>query len=166
LESANKATGTVATAGMPSCLAIIVGQLAVSWSSDRRNERWHHTYVPMFTGAALLVVTLLFQHSYWLTITVVALAIGDVRSYVAPFYALPKLFLGGRAAAGAIGFINAVTNLGGFVGPPGVGKIAKATGSFNGALAYLAATTALPGVCILALRVYETRRGGPRGKTR
>jgi ACS family tartrate transporter-like MFS transporter len=150
----------VATAAGPSYLAIILGQLGVSWSSDRFAERWRHTYVPMFWGAALLLVTLLVRDSYGLTIACFALALGGVRSYVAPFYALPKLFLSGTAAAGAIGFINSVANLGGFVGPKAIGKIATATGSFAGALVYLAGTTALAGVCILALRAHATRRRG------
>jgi ACS family tartrate transporter-like MFS transporter len=157
----NLSLADVAAAARPSYLAIIVGQLAVSWSSDRRGERWHHTYAPMFFGAAMLLVTLLLRDSFGLTIACFALAIGGVRSYVAPFYALPKLFLGGTAAAGAIGFINAVANLGGFVGPRTVGRIAKATGSFSGALIYLAATAALAGLCVLALRVYATRRARP-----
>jgi ACS family tartrate transporter-like MFS transporter len=82
-----------------------------------------------------------------------------VRSYLAPFYALPRLFLAGPAAAGAIGFINAIANLGGFFGPYTFGRLAKATGgSYVAGFAYLVSTTALAGACILVLRVYAARR--------
>jgi ACS family tartrate transporter-like MFS transporter len=150
--------GAVAWAALPPFVVILVAQLGVSWSSDRRRERWWHTALPMFWGALVLVMTTLASGSLVLTVVFFALALGGIRSYVAPFYALPKLFLQGSAAAGAIGFISAVGNLGGFVGPRTVGKIAKTTGSFVGGLLFLAGMAALAGICILALRAYHRRR--------
>ncbi len=148
----------VAWAALPSFAAILVAELGVSWSSDRRGERWWHTFVPMFWGAVVLMLTTAVRGSYVLTIVLFALAVGGVRSYVAPFYALPKLFLDGTAAAGAIGFINAIANLGGFVGPRTLGWLAKTTGSFVSGLVYLAATSALAGACVVALRAYHQRQ--------
>jgi ACS family tartrate transporter-like MFS transporter len=148
----------VAWAALPSFAAILVGQLTVSWSSDRRQERWWHTIGPMVWGSALLLLTTAARGSLPLTIVCFALATGGIRSYVAPFYALPKMFLQGAAAAGSIGFINAVANLGGFVGPRTIGKVAKVTGSFVGGLVYLTVTSAAAAVCILVLRAYHRRR--------
>jgi ACS family tartrate transporter-like MFS transporter len=149
----------VVLAALPSFVAILVGLLAVSWSSDRRNERWFHTCVPMFWGAGVLLLTMLARTNMVLTIVLFALAVLGVRSYLAPFYALPRLFLAGPAAAGGIGFINAIANLGGFVGPKTFGKLAKATGgSYVPGFIYLVATTAAAGLCIVVLRVYYTRR--------
>jgi ACS family tartrate transporter-like MFS transporter len=148
----------VAWATLPSFAAILVGMLIVSWSSDRRGERWFHTFVPMFWGAAVLLLTMLGRANYALTIVLFAVAVLGLRSYVAPFYALPKLFLEGSAAAGAIGFINAVANLGGWVGPRVLAKLSKATGSFVSGFVYLAATAAAAGVCIVVLRFYYNRR--------
>jgi ACS family tartrate transporter-like MFS transporter len=149
---------SISWAAMPSFIAILVGQLAVGWSSDRRGERWFHTCVPLFWGAGVLILTMLFRASYALTIVLFALAVLGVRSYLTPFYTLPKLFLAGPAAAGAIGFINAVANLGGLVGPSTLGKLSKSTGSYAAGFVYLAVTTALAGVCILVLRAYHRRR--------
>jgi ACS family tartrate transporter-like MFS transporter len=148
----------VAWAAMPSFLTILAAQLGVSWSSDRCKERWWHTAVPMFWGAGVLVLATLARGSLVLTVLAFALALGGIRSYVAPFYALPKLFLDGTAAAGAIGFINAIANLGGFVGPRAVGSLAKSTGSFAAGLIFLAAMAALAGTCVLTLRAYDRRR--------
>ena len=147
----------VAWAAFPPFVVILVAQLGVSWSSDRTGERWWHTALPMFWGATLLLLTPLASGSLALTIIAFSLALGGIRSYVTVFYALPKLFLQGTAAAGAIGFINAVANLGGFAGPRVVGTIAKRTGSFVGGLAFLAAMAALAGVCIVVLRLYHRR---------
>jgi ACS family tartrate transporter-like MFS transporter len=149
---------SVAWATFPSFGAILIGMLSVSWSSDRRGERWFHTLVPMFWGSAVLLLTMLGRANFALTIVLFAVAVLGLRSYVAPFYALPKLFLEGTAAAGAIGFINAIANLGGFAGPWMLGKLAKSTGSFVSGFIYLTATSALAGVCILVLRAYHRRR--------
>jgi ACS family tartrate transporter-like MFS transporter len=152
--------GNTALAAIPSFAAILVGLLAVSWSSDRRGERWFHACVPMFWGAGVLLLTMLARVNFVLTIVLFALAVLGVRSYLAPFYALPRLFLAGPAAAGAIGFINAIANLGGFVGPKTFGMLAnKATGgSYVAGFVYLVSTTALAGVSVLAARAYYRRR--------
>jgi ACS family tartrate transporter-like MFS transporter len=154
----------VAWATLPSFGAILIGMLSVSWSSDRRGERWYHTFVPMFWGSAVLLLTMLGRANYALTIVLFAIAVLGLRSYVAPFYALPKLFLEGTAAAGAIGFINAIANLGGFAGPWMLGKLSKATGSFVSGFVYLSATSALAGVCILVLRAHHLRRDNGRAR--
>ena len=160
----NLSLSSVSWAAMPSFIAILVGQLTVGWSSDRRGERWFHTCVPLFWGAGVLILTMLGRADYTLTIVLFALAVLGVRSYLTPFYTLPKLFLEGPAAAGAIGFINAVANLGGLVGPSTLGKLSKSTGSYVAGFVYLAVTTALAGVCILVLRAYyrrQTERASP-----
>jgi nitrate/nitrite transporter NarK len=54
------------------------------------------------------------------------------QSAIAPtFWALPTAMLSGTAAAGGIAMINAVGNLGGFLGPFMMGAIKDATGSFT-----------------------------------
>jgi nitrate/nitrite transporter NarK len=55
------------------------------------------------------------------------------------FWILPSRFLTGTASAAGIALINSIGNLGGFVGPFGVGYVKDATGSF------------LPGLQILSL---------------
>jgi MFS transporter, ACS family, tartrate transporter len=53
-------------------------------------------------------------------------------SAIAPtFWTLPTAMLSGTAAAGGIALINAVGNLGGFLGPYLMGSIRDATGSFT-----------------------------------
>jgi ACS family tartrate transporter-like MFS transporter len=53
------------------------------------------------------------------------------------FWSLPNLFLAEAAAAGSIGLINSVGNLGGFLGPTIMGKVETLTGSYAGGLYYL-----------------------------
>jgi ACS family tartrate transporter-like MFS transporter len=155
----NLTINDVAWAAFPSFGAILIGLVAVSWSSDRRGERWFHTCVPLFWGSGVLVLTLLARANFVLTVVLFAFAVLGVRSYLAPFYALPRLFLAGPAAAGAIGFINAIANLGGFAGPKVFGKLATVThGSYVPGFVYLVSTTAAAGVCVLAARALYRRR--------
>ena len=140
--------------------AILLGQLAVSWSSDRTGERWWHTSLPMFAGGLALLLTPASQGHLVLTMLCFAVASIGIRSYLPPFYALPKLFLHGSAAAGAIGLINAVGNLGGTVGPIALGQIQSRTGSFHGGIFFLAGTSTLAGLLIVGLRAWYRRAHG------
>jgi nitrate/nitrite transporter NarK len=68
------------------------------------------------------------------------------------WWSYPTTFLSGAAAAGAVGLINSFGNLGGFVGPYLTGWIRQTTGSFAGALLYLAGSLAAAGLLVLTLK--------------
>src|SRR6185312_3849876 len=51
------------------------------------------------------------------SITLISVAAIGIYGTKAPFWPMPSLFLTGSAAAGGIAFINAIGNLGGFIGP-------------------------------------------------
>jgi MFS transporter, ACS family, tartrate transporter len=76
--------------------------------------------------------------SYWALLGMTAATVGIYGSR-ASFWPMPSIFLTGTAAAGAIALINAVGNLGGYVGPFIVGWIKDSTGSFQAGLYFLAA---------------------------
>ena len=65
------------------------------------------------------------------------------KAYLPAFWSLPSLFLTGPAAAGSIGLINSVGNLGGFMGPFVIGTVEKLTGSFISGLLFLVVSMAL-----------------------
>lgn len=54
---------------------------------------------------------------------------GGVFSAIPSFWALPAQFLTGAAAAGGIGLINSIGNLGGFAAPYATGALNQFTGS-------------------------------------
>src|SRR5262245_11497292 len=135
---------------LPPALAL-VGQLYVGWSSDRTRERRLHTAVPMaFAAVGLLAATQTRGH---LALTVLCFMIGfaGFKAYLPAFWSLPSLFLAKTAAAGSIGLINSVGNLGGFMGPWVLGTVEKVTGSFEGGLYFLAVCMALSVVITLRL---------------
>src|SRR3989454_7994544 len=118
---------------LPPMLAL-AGQIFVGWNSDRTKERRFHVIVPIALGALALALAPLTQGQLFLTIACFMLAFVGFKSYMPAFWSLPNLFLAEAAAAGSIGLINSIGNLGGFLGPYVLGKAQTVTGSFVGGL--------------------------------
>ena len=133
-------------------LGSLIGQLYVGWNSDRTGERRLHTVLPMYLGAAsLAVLALVPAPPLALALGLFFLALTGLKAYLPPFWSLPSLFLAESAAAGSIGFINSVGNLGGFLGPWMLGRVDRLTGSFRGGLTILAISITLAATIILLL---------------
>ncbi len=113
------------------------GQLIAGWSSDHFKERRWHAVLPIVMGSAALGLMPQTQGNLPLTMVCLMLAFAGFKSYMPAFWALPSLFLTESAAAGSIGLINSIGNLGGFLGPNVLGTVEKITGSFVGGLYYL-----------------------------
>jgi ACS family tartrate transporter-like MFS transporter len=79
------------------------------------------------------------------------ISVAGFKAYLPAFWSLPNLFLTQAAAAGSIGLINSVGNLGGFLGPYVLGKVEALTGSFEGGLYFLAASMALASLVVSKL---------------
>jgi nitrate/nitrite transporter NarK len=102
-------------------------------------------------AAALGVMALLGKPPIWLSVALFFAAMTGVKAYLPAFWSLPNLFLAESAAAGSIGLINSVGNLGGFIGPSVLGIVKDSTGSFRGGLAYLSFSLAVSATIILML---------------
>jgi MFS transporter, ACS family, tartrate transporter len=117
---------------LPGFVAVIA---MILWSahSDKSGERvWH------VVGACLLAAAGLFYAGVatgllGLVAALIIVNIG-VSASKPPLWSLSTLFLSGPAAAVGIANINALGNLGGFVGPYMVGWIKDWTGSYLGGL--------------------------------
>jgi ACS family tartrate transporter-like MFS transporter len=68
---------------------------------------------------------------------------------------LPSLFLTSSAAAGSVGMINSIGNLGGFLGPTVMGWVDKTFGSYSYGLLFLSCTSVASAalIAMLPLRV-------------
>jgi len=134
---------------LPPCVAL-AGQLFVGWNSDRTRERRCHAALSILIGLIALVLTPLTRGHLGLTIGCFMIAVGGIKAYQPAFWSLPSLFLAEEAAAGSIGFINSIGNLGGFLGPTVLGRAQTMTGSFAGGIYYLCVSMAVCVVIILA----------------
>jgi ACS family tartrate transporter-like MFS transporter len=137
---------------LPPMLALL-GQLFVGWNSDRTKERHFHVVVPIALGALALALAPLTQGQIFLTIACFMLAFAGFKAYMPAFWSLPSLFLTEAAAAGSIGLINSIGNLGGFLGPYVLGKVQTLTGSFIGGIYFLCVSMIASATIIFLLRL-------------
>jgi ACS family tartrate transporter-like MFS transporter len=132
-------------------IGALAGQYFVGWNSDRTKERRWHTAVPIALGGITLALSPLTIGMLPVTMALIIFARTGVKAYQPAFWTLPGMFLTSTAAAGSIGFINSIGNLGGFVGPNVVGKIQTMTGSYTGGILVLAGMMVLSSLVILML---------------
>ena len=120
--------------------AAVISMVLAGRSSDRRGERrWHLALATIVGGVGLLISTLAGAHP---AISLVALSVATAGIFSSQplFWNLPTAFLGGTAAAAAIGLINALANTAGFVSPYLVGWINTRTRSTEVGMYVLAAS--------------------------
>ena len=105
----------------------------------------------MLLCGAFLFLAIESGSSVLLSVVFFTLAGGAYYAYHPPFWAVPTEFLSDSAAAASIGLINSFGNLGGFVGPLGMGYLAARTRSFHIGLWYLVGSFVLSGILMLAV---------------
>jgi sugar phosphate permease len=138
--------------------------LISGWNSDRTKERRLHAALPGLFGGIALALAPFTQGHLVLTMLCFIVAAAGLRAYLAPFWALPSLFLSQVPAAGSIGLINSIGNLGGYTGPSIVGYIATKTGSFNVGLFFLAAAMILYSIIIFLIGLGKTETDAQSGQ--
>ena len=135
----------------------LVGMVLIGRHSDRTGERKRHVAACALTAALGLVLATASLESVPLIVLSFSLSQLGQRSVQSVFWAIPPAFLGGTAAAAGIGMINAVGNLGGFVGPSVVGWLRKGTESYATGLLFLAAALTIQALLVLTLRLAEPK---------
>lgn len=135
---------------LPPLLALC-GQLFGGWSSDRFQERRLHACVPIAIGGfAMLLAPLTYGNLFW-TMVCLMVTFAGFKTYMPAFWSLPSLFLAEAAAAGSIGLINSVGNLGGAVGPSIIGWIKTNTGSYTSGFYFLGSSMLLASLIVFFL---------------
>src|SRR5437773_194375 len=135
---------------LPPMLAL-AGQIFVGWNSDRTKERRFHVVVPISLGALALALAPMTQGHLFLTVACFMLAFLGFKAYMPAFWSLPSLFLTEAAAAGSIGQLNSIRNLGGYLGPAVLGKVQTLTGSFVGGIYFLCVSMTLSATILFFL---------------
>ncbi len=133
-------------------LASIIIRVIVSWSSDRTGERRYHTIVSLLVVSLAFLVSAATQNYVAVVIIMFCVAQSGITSSVPCFWPLATRFLTGTAGAAAVGLINSVGNLGGFVGPYLVGYIKDSTNSFAGGMIFLSLMALAAAGLVLAIQ--------------
>lgn len=128
----------------------LVVSIYTGHSSSVRDEKRWHVAVHLFVAAAGMALGGLVRDP-WIFYGCLVLAGIGTYAPMAVWWSYPTTFLSGPAAAGAIGLINSIGNLGGFFGPSITGWMREQSGGFAGAMLYLAVSLALGGGMVLTL---------------
>jgi MFS transporter, ACS family, tartrate transporter len=131
-------------------VSLIVSIYTGHSSSKRDEKRWHGA-IPLFLAAIAMGISA-YVHAPWIYFVLLVMTAVGVYAPLSVWWSYPTVFLSGAAAAGAVGLINSMGNVGGFVGPYLTGWIRQTTGSFSAAMLYMATSVALAGLLILTLR--------------
>jgi ACS family tartrate transporter-like MFS transporter len=141
-------------------VAALAMMVVVGRASDRSGNRTRYAAGCALATAVGLLVALVFQRQVWGFVVGFAICQMALRSFAGVFWAMPPQLLGGAAAATGIALINAIGNLGGFVGPTLIGALHQATGGYTGSLLALAGVLVVEGILILRVRLPRTRLNG------
>jgi ACS family tartrate transporter-like MFS transporter len=137
---------------------VIPGQLFVGWSSDKFSERRWHSVVPVVAGAIALIAAAYSNSTLTLTMVCFTIAAMGMKIYMPAFWSLPSVFLTASAAAGSIGMINSVGNLGGFLGPFALGYLHEKWQSFDYGLYFIAITSLISSAIISFMRFNTSKQ--------
>jgi MFS family permease len=120
-------------------LCAFVAMIYWGYHSDLHGERtWHVAGAALVAAAGLAVCVLVGAGHPVVTMIALCVAMMGQQSLIPTFWSLPSAMLTGVAAAGGLAMINAVGNLGGWLGPSVFGLVKDATGSADIGLLCLA----------------------------
>ncbi|MBT1001989.1 MFS transporter [Paenarthrobacter sp. DKR-5] len=131
-------------------------------AADKTGRYSRHVLLSMAIGAVALVISVATGNSMpIIAVVFISIAMAGALAYDGPFWASASRAMPVAVAGTAMGLINAVGNLGGFVGPYVGGFLQDLTnGSFMAMSVFLAACLLAAGLVMLTLR-----RGGDRPVT-
>lgn len=140
--------------GLLSALPNALGAIAMLvWARRcrRRTMRLSDVIIPQLVAAIAFVVAGFTLSQPVVAMTAFCVAMIGLYASMPPYWTLPTMFFSGTAAAAALAFVNAVSNLGGFFGPAIIGFLTQSTGSFKLAVAILGVFVFVGLVALLAL---------------
>ena len=132
-------------------LIAAVGMYFWGAHSDRTGERKLHVAIPISLGGVFLGLSGYLIDMPFVAFITLALSAITVYAALPQFWTLPTAVLGSATAAAGIALVNAVGNIGGYVGPVIVGMIKDATGSYTCGLAAMGAFAILSGILALLM---------------
>src|SRR6478735_4108453 len=158
--------GDYLTVGLVSMIPWLAGAAAMvlcARSSDRTGERLWHTVGAALVAVAGLLMLAFAGHAPVLSIVALSLVAAGGLGWLAVFWTLPGRFLSGLAVAGGIAWINAVSQLSGFVGPDLVGRVRGSNGGdASAAFVILAGFAAL--VAVLSWVLVRQQQAPVKGR--
>ena len=124
--------------------------VAWGYSSDRHGDRIWHIALPWLLSALGFVIAAYAQHELVVLLGLTFAVVGPL-AVISPVFTLASSFARGRAAAGAMGFINMSASLSGFFAPTLFGVLKEQTGGFAAGMMLIAVALVMAAMIVLAL---------------
>ncbi|CAB1253664.1 MFS transporter [Clostridium sp. HV4-5-A1G] len=102
-------------------IGTIIGLYVFSSLSDKSNNRRFWTGILLVVFAVCLILSVQFKHVVWLSFIFMIGCGACLQAPASVFWTIPPILFESDMAASSRGFINALGNLGGFLGPYIVG---------------------------------------------
>ncbi|MHB1305121.1 MAG: MFS transporter [Acidiphilium sp.] len=146
--------------GLIAALPYIVAALMLwfnGWWADSNRRYSRHVFLPMTLAAITLILSVMIGNAIiLLSIFFLCLAVGGAMSYDGPFWAAASRTLPVALVGGAMGLINALGNLGGYLGPFLGGYLQDVTHNFYATAVLFAASLFAAGLLMLTVNVRDT----------
>ncbi|MGC8527595.1 MFS transporter [Acidiphilium sp.] len=146
--------------GLIATLPYVVAGLMLwfnGWWADTNRRYSRHVFLPMTLAAVSLILSVTVgEGMILLSIFFLCLAMGGAMSYDGPFWAAASRTLPVALVGGAMGLINALGNLGGYLGPFLGGYLQDKTHNFYATAILFAISLFAAGLVMLTIRVRET----------
>lgn len=132
-----------------------IGSIINSYHSDKTGDYKYHIGIPILAGALFLGLSVLFgSQSPIFALMALSLCLGCIYCY-SVYWAALSSYIADDTLAISMGFINAIGNLGGFLGPFAVGYLIDSTGSVVAGELLLISSLVVAG--LLAFKLKKTK---------
>lgn len=112
-------------------IAMVAGLAYFARRSDSTGNRRKYVAQPIFLFAVCFLLSTMFKGQVWISFAFLVACGLFMQSASSIFWTIPPILFPAEVAGGARGVINAIGNLGGFVGPFAVGWLYSASGSYD-----------------------------------
>jgi MFS transporter, ACS family, tartrate transporter len=131
-------------------LAGAIGMIVTARQSDRTGERHRFVALGALVAGLGLIGTALV-HGLVPSVILLSIAMLGLSTMFGPFWTLATSFVRGAGAAAGIALINSVGNIGGFVGPYGIGYLRDTTDGFAAGLIAIGVIVIAGGALVLVV---------------
>lgn len=150
--------GQVGLLSMLPYIGTMIGMYAIGRVSDRSGKRKLYVILPLLGLALSLFGSVVFKEQVWLSFSCLVMAGAFLQSAAPVFWTIPPLLFTASVAGPARGAINALGNLGGFLGPFLMGWLKDVFGSTDYGIFTLVAFLVISAVITATLSVPEKAR--------
>jgi predicted MFS family arabinose efflux permease len=135
-------------------IGTIIGLYVFANLSDKTNNRRKYIIIPLLSFAACLYLSVVFQQYIWVSFIFLVGCGVFLQAAAGVFWTIPPALFSGDVAAASRGVINALGNLGGFLGPYIVGALIQYY-SYNTGIYFLICSLVIASLITISLPKIE-----------